>query len=92
LSGELWTAGNPALQTAAGTKAESVSRESSTVVGPSPEAVVLAVGPEGGFTPLELDQAIDAGARLVSLGPQILRVETAAIALVSVFTLCKPRS
>ena len=54
---------------------------------PCRPTVVLAVGPEGGFTPLELDQAAAAGARLVSLGSRILRVETAAIALTSVFSL-----
>lgn len=44
-------------------------------------AIVLAVGPEGGFTDSEVDSARAAGALLVSLGPRILRVETAAIAL-----------
>jgi 16S rRNA (uracil1498-N3)-methyltransferase len=42
----------------------------------------LAVGPEGGFTDEEIVRAQDAGWALVNLGPRILRVETAAIALV----------
>jgi 16S rRNA (uracil1498-N3)-methyltransferase len=42
---------------------------------------VVAVGPEGGFTDDEVAQAQEAGWSLVDLGPRILRVETAAIAL-----------
>lgn len=41
----------------------------------------VAVGPEGGLTAEEVTLAQAAGWRLVSLGPRILRVETAAIAL-----------
>jgi 16S rRNA (uracil1498-N3)-methyltransferase len=40
---------------------------------------VVAVGPEGGFTPTELDAALASGWRPVSLGRRILRVETAAL-------------
>jgi 16S rRNA (uracil1498-N3)-methyltransferase len=47
----------------------------------SPEAVRLAVGPEGGFTEREVALARDLGWHLVALGPRVLRVETAAIAL-----------
>lgn len=43
--------------------------------------IVIAVGPEGGLTDAELAAAVENGARLVSLGPRILRVETAAVAL-----------
>jgi 16S rRNA (uracil1498-N3)-methyltransferase len=43
--------------------------------------VVAAVGPEGGFTDQEAALAEGAGWRLVDLGPRILRVETAALAL-----------
>jgi 16S rRNA (uracil1498-N3)-methyltransferase len=42
---------------------------------------MIAVGPEGGLTPAELDAARIAGWQFVSLGPRILRVETAAIAM-----------
>jgi 16S rRNA (uracil1498-N3)-methyltransferase len=42
----------------------------------------LAVGPEGGFTDDEVGLARAAGWQVVDLGPRILRVETAAIALV----------
>jgi 16S rRNA (uracil1498-N3)-methyltransferase len=48
-----------------------------------PEAcdAVAAVGPEGGFTDEEVDQARAAGWQVVGLGPRILRVETAAMVL-----------
>jgi 16S rRNA (uracil1498-N3)-methyltransferase len=39
------------------------------------------VGPEGGFTPEELAAADSMGCTRIALGPHILRVETAAIAL-----------
>ncbi len=42
---------------------------------------LVAVGPEGGFTDAEVEQARVAGWCLVGLGPRILRVETAALAL-----------
>ena len=42
---------------------------------------VAAVGPEGGFTDVEVALALDAGWRVLDLGPRILRVETAAMAL-----------
>jgi len=48
----------------------------------APTADVLAlVGPEGGFTDAELAAAAAAGATRIGLGPHVLRVETAAIAL-----------
>jgi 16S rRNA (uracil1498-N3)-methyltransferase len=42
--------------------------------------VVVAVGPEGGFSPEEVAAATQVGWLLVSLGKRVLRVETAAIA------------
>ena len=47
-------------------------------------AVVLALGPEGGWTEEEVDQFRQAGWRPASLGNTILRVETAAIAALAV--------
>ncbi len=41
--------------------------------------VLLAVGPEGGFTEQEVQQAEAAGFRSISLGKRILRTETAAM-------------
>jgi 16S rRNA (uracil1498-N3)-methyltransferase len=47
--------------------------------------VVAFVGPEGGLTWEEIATVEAAGARRVSLGPHVLRVETAAIALAARF-------
>ena len=49
--------------------------------GKSSSAVVAAVGPEGGFSEEEVNSALAAGWIAVSLGPRILRVETAALAI-----------
>ena len=48
-------------------------------------AVLALVGPEGGFTDDELVSADRSGLVRVSLGPHILRVETAAISLAAQF-------
>ena len=50
----------------------------------SAPAGVLVVGPEGDLTPGELATLRDAGATAVGLGPSRLRVESAALALLSV--------
>jgi 16S rRNA (uracil1498-N3)-methyltransferase len=42
--------------------------------------VAIVIGPEGDFTPAELDQLDAAGAQRVSLGPRVLRTETAGMA------------
>jgi 16S rRNA (uracil1498-N3)-methyltransferase len=46
-------------------------------------SVVLAIGPEGGFTEDEVERAVGAGWRAVGLGRMVLRVETAALAACS---------
>ena len=46
-------------------------------------AFAIAIGPEGSFTDAELAAAEAAGATFVSLGPAILRTETAAAALLA---------
>lgn len=43
------------------------------------EPCTLAIGPEGGFTDVELAALTSAGGMLVGLGPTILRIETAAV-------------
>jgi 16S rRNA (uracil1498-N3)-methyltransferase len=43
----------------------------------------LVLGPEGGFVPFERERFIALGDQLVHLGPRILRVETAAVALLA---------
>jgi 16S rRNA (uracil1498-N3)-methyltransferase len=45
--------------------------------------VLLAIGPEGGFTDDEVQSARDHGWQVVGLGERILRIETAAMALVA---------
>lgn len=47
---------------------------------PRPKAVELLVGPEGGFTQEECLAAQSVGYRAISLGPRILRTETAGLA------------
>jgi len=47
---------------------------------PVSDAATLLVGPEGGFAPEELGAAAAAGFAPVSLGPRILRSETAVLA------------
>ena len=56
---------NPALR-------EALRRQART------ETVSIFVGPEGGFTPEEAQHAATAGASLITLGPRILRTETAS--------------
>jgi len=52
----------------------------------APEPLALAVGPEGGWTPEELEEFDTQGWKRASLGETILRAETAAIAAVAVAT------
>ena len=45
------------------------------------QEIIAAIGPEGGFSPAELTAAHNANWRPIFLGPRILRVETAALAI-----------
>jgi 16S rRNA (uracil1498-N3)-methyltransferase len=58
-----------------------------TAVAQRADDVTLLVGPEGGFTEAEIEQAVAAGARPLTLGASILRIETAAVALIAAFAL-----
>jgi RsmE family RNA methyltransferase len=51
---------------------------------PAAGAVVLALGPERGWSPAERTQLRAAGFALAHLGPRVLRVETALVAGLSV--------
>jgi 16S rRNA (uracil1498-N3)-methyltransferase len=56
------------------------------VVIPGHDALVL-IGPEGDFSPNEIDMALKAGFKPVSLGPSRLRTETAALVAVHIMNL-----
>jgi len=49
-----------------------------------PISIVVAIGPEGGFDPLEVQNFSEHGFQPVSLGSRILRTETASIAILAV--------
>jgi 16S rRNA (uracil1498-N3)-methyltransferase len=51
-----------------------------------PASVLMLVGPEGDFTPAELGLAHRNGCHPITLGPVILRVETAAIYCLSILS------
>lgn len=59
--------------------------------GPEMEAWTLLVGPEGGFAEAELAAAAAAGYEPVSLGPNILRAETAALSAVAILMHARSR-
>jgi 16S rRNA (uracil1498-N3)-methyltransferase len=46
-----------------------------------PKSLLLAIGPEGGFSPNEITMAISADWHTIDLGSRILRIETAALFL-----------
>lgn len=52
--------------------------------GKSPQRAVLAIGPEGGWTPYELDMLKARGFQLFGLGCRVLRTDTATIGLISI--------
>jgi 16S rRNA (uracil1498-N3)-methyltransferase len=59
-------------------------KELKDVVTPGTDILVL-IGPEGDFTPAEVEQAIKAGFEPITLGETRLRTETAGIFVASVF-------
>jgi RsmE family RNA methyltransferase len=67
-----------------GNKMALLAHPGSTIEAPrqSDQSVVLAIGPEGGFIDREVETFQEIGFTSVSLGPRILRVETAIACLV----------
>jgi len=59
----------------------------SVLVEAKPKNILILIGPEGDFTPGEVNLAVRAGFIPVSLGERVLRVETAAVAAVSFIKL-----
>lgn len=51
---------------------------------PAPRTVLLAVGPEGGWSDQEVEMAREAGFVVARMGPRVLRTETAAIAALAI--------
>jgi 16S rRNA (uracil1498-N3)-methyltransferase len=47
------------------------------------DGVLLITGPEGGFSAMEAEEAKKRGAFITTLGPRILRAETAAVMAVA---------
>jgi 16S rRNA (uracil1498-N3)-methyltransferase len=69
----------PALMLSLAERATSVGQVLENRTDPRPEEIRLYVGPEGGFTPGEVQRGTEAGLELVSLGPRTLRTETAPL-------------
>ena len=59
------------------------SEEDSITSIATPDPVIAAIGPEGGFTESEIRAAEKAGFVALTLGPRILRTETAGPALLA---------
>lgn len=51
--------------------------------GEAPDSLALVVGPEGGLSEEEIDRARQAGCQPLTLGPRVLRTETAPVAAIS---------
>ena len=55
---------------------------------PKPKKITVAVGPEGGFDPGEVQRAHEHGFLTAGLGPRILRAQTAALAACTLVQYC----
>jgi len=63
-----------------------VLAEAEAVLGRKPASVLVLVGPEGDFTPAEIALAKSCGCRPITLGPIVLRTETAALYTLSILS------
>ncbi|MFP5276755.1 MAG: RsmE family RNA methyltransferase [Acidobacteriota bacterium] len=70
------------------TSLRTVVQEAMEAAGEEMPALEIAIGPEGGWAPNEEALFDTNGWRAVSLGPRILRAETAALAALSVIASC----
>ena len=55
---------------------------------PAHQPLLILAGPEGGFSQKEVDMCVDQGVHPVSLGPLILRAETATLAALATVQAC----
>ncbi|NMO55970.1 16S rRNA (uracil(1498)-N(3))-methyltransferase [Actinoplanes sp. TBRC 11911] len=65
---------------------EEATERLTTATLPATGEIVLVVGPEGGITDAELQTFVEAGARAVRLGTEVLRTSTAGVAALSVLS------
>jgi len=65
---------------------KAVVAATTAALGRAPRSAVWLIGPEGDFTPAEHDQARAAGFEPITLGPLVLRCETAAVYALSVLS------
>lgn len=71
---------------AGATSLKKVLAEFQAAQGRPPRSVLWLIGPEGDFTPAEMTLSAQAGFQPISLGPLVLRCETAAIYALSVLS------
>ncbi|MCX7746843.1 MAG: 16S rRNA (uracil(1498)-N(3))-methyltransferase [Clostridia bacterium] len=63
---------------------ESKSKLKDIIQGKRIEKIAVFIGPEGGFTENEIERSLLNGIKPVTLGPRILRTETAGLAVLSI--------
>jgi len=63
-----------------------VLAEAEALLGRKPASVLILIGPEGDFTPAEIALAKSHGCRPITLGPIVLRTETAALYTLSILS------
>jgi len=54
-----------------------------SAIDPVPSSITLLIGPEGGLSDAEIQDAVAAGFTPLQLGPRVLRTETAAVVALS---------
>jgi 16S rRNA (uracil1498-N3)-methyltransferase len=73
-----------AVEGAAGTSLVMADASGAAYGANGAERIRLLIGPEGGWSPRELEQARDARVQVASFGPHIMRIETAAVAAAAI--------